>query len=369
MTETDPHLTEQAKSAAKAAGADAVGVTTTEPFPEVGATIRRRVAEGANGPLRFTFDDPDTASDPRATFPWATHLVSVGRAYVPEAGRADPRGGRVARFATADHYAPLLEAADAAADRLREHGHRAEVIADDPRLVDRAVAVRSGIGWWGKNSMVLAPKVGPWMLLASIATDAPLAVDEPMRRDCGTCDACLPACPTGALVAPGVLDARLCLATWLQAPGDLPLELREAMGGRIYGCDDCVDACPPGSRLAAGPGRTSGSMDLLDLLELDDEGLLDRHAHWYVPRREGRYLRRNVVVALANTGGPEAWEPMVDLARHPSALIRRHAAWGVGRLGERLGRDDTAAVLSGLLDDEGVADVIAALETALENAS
>ncbi len=368
MTETDAHLQQRVTAAAIAAGADAIGVASADPFGEVENTIRDRVADGLNGPLRFTYDDPAAASNPSATFPWATRLVALGRSYVPEAGPADPRGGRVARFATSDHYAPLLAIAGTVADELRAAGYRAEPIADDPRLVDRAVAVRAGIGWWGKNTMVLAPKVGPWMLLAAVATDAPLAPDEQMRRDCGTCDACLPACPTGALVAPGVLDARRCLATWLQSPGDLPLDLREAMGGRVYGCDDCLEACPPGSRLAAGDPEVTGSTDLIALLELSDEELLERHAHWYVPRREGRYLRRNLVVALANTGGAEAWAPMLELAGHPSALIRRHAAWGVGRLGERHGRQDTTSVLEALLDSEGVADVREALEDALGSA-
>ena len=127
-------------------------------------------------------------------------------------------------------------------------GHRAAVLCDDSRLVDRAAAVRAGVGWWGKSTMVLAPGHGPWLLLGSVVTDASLPPDTPMARDCGTCAACLPACPTGALVAPGVLDARRCLAALAQSPGAIPREFRRAMGDRLYGCDDCLEACPPGQR-------------------------------------------------------------------------------------------------------------------------
>lgn len=360
-------LTAGVKDAALGAGADAVGITTVEPFVGVADELAARVESGLSGPLRFTYADPETAADPRATFGWAERLVALGRAYVPPAGRPSPGPGRghVARFATADHYEPLLAVADAVAGHLRDAGWRAEAIADDPRLVDRAVAVRAGVGWWGKNSLVIAPGVGPWMLLAAVATDAELALDEPMQRSCGTCAACLPACPTGALVAPGVLDARRCLATWLQSPGDLPLELREAIGGRIYGCDDCLDACPPGIRLAAEPSPDPGH-DLLGLLALGDAELVERFAHFYIPRRQGRYLRRNLVVALANTGTPEHLPVLIELARHRSALVRRHAVWGVARLARRHGLEDRGAdALTGLAADETVGDVSGAIVDAL----
>ena len=353
------------RKAAVDAGADAVGVTTTAPFPEVRADLRARRADGLSGPLRFTYDDPDAASDPAATVPWAARLVAVGRSYVPDAGGQQPGPGEaaVARFATADHYRPLASVLEAVSATLSAAGYRAEAFADDPRLVDRAVAVRAGLGWWGKNTLVIAPRVGPWMLLGAVATDAELPTTAPMRRDCGTCDACLPACPTGALVEPGVLDARRCISTWLQSPGDIPRWIRPSVGGRIYGCDDCLDACPPGARLASGPAEPAH--DIEGLLALDDEALLARFTHFYVPRRQGRYLRRNLVVALANTGEPHHVGAMTALARHPSALIRRHAAWGLGRLAERHGLGEAVgAVLAGLIEDEGVADVLDELEAA-----
>ncbi len=347
------------------AGLAGLGVCTAEPFADVRAQVEERVASGRSAGMWFTFGDPARSTDIRASFPWAERLVVGAWSYLPDAGNpgpARPGFGRVARFATEDHYRGLRAALDRVAARLREGGHRAEVLVDDNRLVDRAAAVRAGVGWWGKNTMVLAPGFGPWLLLGSVATDAGLAVTEPMRRDCGTCSACLPACPTGALVAPGVLDARRCLAYWAQAPGVMPAEYREAMGDRWYGCDDCLDACPPGQRLLAGSGRDgTGRVDLVGVLAADDRSLLRRFEHFYVPRRQARHLRRNALVALGNTGGPGAELVAAGYLGHPDWLLRLHAAWALGRLGGPV----AAAALAARMSREHHDDVRAEIEAAV----
>jgi epoxyqueuosine reductase len=293
--------------------------------------------------------------------------VVVAWSYLPEAGSpGPPEAGtaRIARFATKNHYDGLGRVLARIAATLRNQGHRAEPMADDNRLVDRAAAVRAGVGWWGKNTMVLAPGAGPWLLLGSVVTDAELPVSEPMVRDCGSCDACLPACPTGALVSPGVLDARRCLAYWLQAPGVIPLGLRRAIDDRIYGCDDCLEACPPGGRLLAGSAAARGRTSLLELLGSDDATLLDRYGHWYIPRRQARYLRRNALVALGNTGGPQAAAVAAGYLSHPDWLLRAHAAWAVGELGDELARDVLDAAAAGETHPEVRAEIDLAREAA-----
>jgi epoxyqueuosine reductase len=239
----------------------------------------------------------------------------------------------VARFATSDHYKAVRSVLRPVAAVLRERGFRAECLYDDNRLVDRAAAVRAGVGWWGKNSMVLTPGAGPWILLGSVVTDAALVPGTPMKRGCGTCAACLPACPTGALVAPGILDARLCLAYWLQAPGLIPRALRSVAGDRLYGCDDCIEACPPGLRLLEGADAPAGDVDLFELLGSDDESILAAHSHFYIPDRRARYLRRNALVALGNTGREGALAVLAGYVGHPDWLLRAHAAWALGRRG------------------------------------
>jgi epoxyqueuosine reductase len=312
------------------------GICETAPFEDTRRALEEAVDSGRSGLLKFTFSDPATAADPSRSFPWARSLLVGAHRYAPDSGNPGPPTpgtGRVARFAVEDHYAPLRTALEAIASMMRAEGHRAEVLVDDNRLVDRAAAVRAGVGWWGKSSMVLVPGSGPWVLLGSVITDAALQVDTPMRRDCGTCDACIPACPTGAIVAPGVLDARRCLAHWAQAPGSIPIELREPMGDRIYGCDDCLEACPPGHRAISGGSEGRGRVDLMSLLGSDDRTLLRRYQRFYVPRNDPRYLRRNALIALGNTGGEDSVGVLAGFAGHRDPMLREHAAWALERVG------------------------------------
>jgi epoxyqueuosine reductase len=358
-------LLERIREAAHASGVAGLGVGDAAPFPEARTTIEARVDGGLHAGMRFTFADPATSTDPAASFPWATRLVTAAWPYLPGAGDPGPPRpgtGRIARFATEDHYRGLRSALERVARMLEEAGHRTAVLVDDNRLVDRAAAVRSGVGWWGKNTMVLAPGAGPWLLLGTVVTDAPLPTTPSMQRNCGTCTACLPACPTGALVAPGVLDARLCLAHLLQAPGVFPRHLRRAAGDRVYGCDDCLDACPPGIRSLRGAVERRGRIDLIGLLAADDRTLLDTYAHFYVPRRRARYLRRNALIALGNSGGRDAVPVAAGYLGHPDWLLRAHAAWALGRLGGPMARTALAFALRRERHDGVTEEIRAALD-------
>jgi epoxyqueuosine reductase len=347
------------RKTAEAIGLVGFGVCSVEPFFDVRSEMERRVESGLADSMRFTYRDPVAATEVGRTYPWARRLITVAHAYLPAAGDPGlpvPGTGRVARFATEDHYRPLRAGLGALADRVTAAGYRSATLVDDHRMVDRAAAVRSGIAWWGRSTMVLAPRYGPWLLLGSVVTDAPLEATEPMRRDCGSCTACLPACPTGALDE-GVLDARRCLAYLLQAQGPIPHRFRAAVGDRFYGCDDCLDACPPGQRLAESAPQKEGRVDLVGILEASDQALLERFEHFYIPKRRANYLRRNALVALGNSGGPDAVAIVAGFLSDPDPLLRSHAAWALGRLG---GPDAVAALRGGatLEKDADVADEI-----------
>ncbi len=321
------------------AGLDRVGICAADPFSDTRVQIRSRKSQGMSARLGFTFTNPDVSTDIQRSFPWAERLVVGIRAYLPAAG--DPGGpepgqGRVARFAVSDSYQPLRAGLERLAAELEGLGFRAKVLVDDSKLVDRAAAVRAGVAWWGKSTMVLAPGVGPWFLIGSVVTDARLPTSRPMERNCGTCDACLPACPTGALVAPGVLDARLCLAALAQGPGVIPREMRPLLEDRIYGCDECLNACPPGNRLLDKAVSPRGSVDLVALLRSADQEILDQFAHFYLPSRRPRILRRNALVALGNTGAAEHLGMVAGYLGNPDWLLRLHAVWAVHHLSVRL---------------------------------
>jgi epoxyqueuosine reductase len=310
-----------------------VGVTDLSPFSEVAATMRTRIDDGSSANLTFTYKDPEKATEPSQSFPWGNSIVVAALPYLIE---GDGRGVRsVARFADGDRYESLSLLLEDLADHLERAGWRAETVADSDNLVDRAAAVRAGIAWWGKSTMVLTPGSGPWILIGSVVTDAELPTGDPMRRTCGTCDACIPACPTGAIVAPGVLDARRCLAAIFQSRGDIPTHLRRAVGGRIYGCDDCLTSCPPGSRSLEPLSSERVDLTPIEVLEMSDSDLNVMADHWYVPGRKMRFLRRNALVALGNTGGPEGIGVAESYLDHDDEMLVRHAQWAFDELVRR----------------------------------
>jgi epoxyqueuosine reductase len=341
-------LVDELMSLARRSGLDAVGITGAEPFGSTRQHLEERKAAGLHGGMHFTYGDPARATDPGRAVPGARALVVGARSY----RRAPPAGpssagvfGQVARYSWSDHYAPLRDGLSVVAGRLEAGGWRARVIVDDNAMVDREAAHRAGLGWYGKNTVLLLPGRGSWFVLGSVVTDAPLPPTTATGAgSCGSCARCLAACPTGALVEPGVLDARRCLAWLLQAPGTFPIELRPALGGRIYGCDDCQEVCPPNrTEDRRHPPPPAGDEDepwveLVWLLGCTDAELLAHLGRWYIPRRQPRYLRRNALVALGNVGDGgdrRVARALGDGLAHGDPLVRAHAVWAAARLGRR----------------------------------
>jgi epoxyqueuosine reductase len=367
----DRELAREVERLALAHGLDAVGVASAEPLARARAALETRKAAGLHGGMAFTYRNPRRATTPHDLVEGARAILVGARRYrsVPV---AHPEGtepvARVARYAWQDSYAPLRQALGVVASHLRAAGYQARVLVDDNALVDREVAYRAGLGWFGKNANLLLPGGrGSWYVLGSVVTSAPLPVtDTPVADGCGVCRRCLDACPTGAIVAPGVVDANRCLAWLVQKAGPFPREHREALGDRIYGCDDCQEVCPPNVRLdrsvsrahvAEQPEGAARGTDeaapapwvpLLDLLAADDSELLARHGAWYIPERHPRWLRRNALVALGNVAaGHEAAvvETLCRFLAHADPMLRAHAVWTA----RRLGRDD---LLRTVADDD-----------------
>jgi epoxyqueuosine reductase len=333
-------------------GLSAVGVAGADVFEDTRATLVERKRHGFDGGMQFTYRNPDRSTDPCRILPGARSLVVGAWSYRrreadEEVERTRVPAGTVARYARRDHYASLRLALDAVAGTLSGRGWRTTVVCDDNALVDRAAAHRAGIGWYGKNSLLMIDGLGSWFVLGAVVTDAPLPSARPEERvphgsGCGTCTRCLRACPTGALVAPGVVDARRCLAWLVQAEGSFPEEYREALGDRVYGCDACQEVCPinllADRRDPPPPAEddTGSHVDLLALLASSDAELLRAHGRWYVPRRDPRYLRRNALVALGNVGrgdDPATRQALRHWAAVDDPMLAEHARWAAARLG------------------------------------
>lgn len=355
------------------AGLDAVGVTGVAPFDDVRRSLDARKAAGHHAGMSFTFGNPRRSTEPSRLLRNAASMVVGALGYLdPVPDRPDGATARVARYAWRDHYAELRRCLDAGAAVLRDAGHRANVVTDQNGLVDRAAAYRAGIGWWGRNSNLLVPGAGSWFVLGSIVTDATLATTdpEPVADGCRSCTRCVTACPTDAIVADGVIDARRCLAWLVQDTGVFPRAFRVALGDRLYGCDDCQDVCPPGRPNIAGhetaglepaddepagvpveitgpPEHLDAWVPVLDLLAAADDELMDRYGRWYIPRREPRYLRRNALVVLGNIGDSAESDHVAVIERFVAdtdPLLRAHAVWAAARLG-------LTEVVDGAVDD------------------
>jgi epoxyqueuosine reductase len=339
-------LTDETLGAMRSAGLAAAGVAAVERFDSTRRDLYERRDAGLHGGMAFTYRNPDRSTDPGRILEGARSLVVGAYGYLrrapPPTGAPPAIPASVARYAWSDTYAALRDGLESGAAVLRRSGYRATVVADDNALVDREAARRAGIGWYGRNANLLLPGHGSWFVLGSVVTDAALRTSRPVEPACGSCTRCLSGCPTGAIVAPGVVDARRCLAWLLQATGPFPRQLRPVLGDRLYGCDDCQEVCPPNIGVAqrhplpAADPTARATADAAMFLQDDDDAVVAAAGRWYVPRREARYLRRNALVVLGNTADAGDCR-VVDLLeaslRHPDPLVRAHAVWACARLG------------------------------------
>ena len=327
-------------------GVSHTGVTTADVLHGARAAILQRLADGFDDGMHFTFKNPQRSTDPQRAVSGARSIFVAARPYLlpepPEPSDGQPRG-RIGRYAWVDHYGPLRDALWAVAHQLRADGFKAVAYVDDNSIVDRDVAHRAGLGWYGKNANLLITGAGSYFVLGCVITTAALPTVIHVAADgCGTCRRCIDACPTGAIVADGVIDAGRCLAWVLQKPGMIPEPLRVAIGDRLYGCDDCQTVCPPTVRLGSRvPAPTPHEpvrawLEVLELLDGADDDVLHRWGRWYLADRDPRWARRNALVVLGNVGDPndaQVRRVLADYRSHPDPVLRVHAVWATERLG------------------------------------
>jgi epoxyqueuosine reductase len=319
-------------------GLDAIGAAPAEPYTRTERDIRERRARGLFADMRFTMARPEESCHPETLLPGARTVVSAALCYwLPEPERP-PGHGRLPRYTWFDGYAQLREKLDELGRRL---GGNYRVLVDANQHVDREAAARSGVGFYGKNTLLITRRHGSWVVLGTLVTDLELEPTPPLDLDCGECRLCIDACPTGALDEPGTLDSTRCLSYWTQAPAPPPAEYRADLGPQVYGCDICQDVCPwnPGvEKRRAGeplPVDATPHVSLVDWLRSDPDELRKRFARLYVPRNDGRRLRLNALVAAGNVGGGGERDAVSGYLDDPDETTRELAAWSLARMEER----------------------------------
>ncbi|HWX08686.1 MAG TPA: tRNA epoxyqueuosine(34) reductase QueG [Gaiellaceae bacterium] len=319
-------------------GLDVVGAAPAAPYVETERHIRERRARGLFADMKFTMARPQESCHPETLLPGARTVVSAALCYYAGEPKRPEGHGRLPRYTWHDAYAELREKLDELGQRI---GGSYRVLVDANQHVDREGAARSGVGFYGKNTVLITQRHGSWVVLGTLISDQELEPTPPLDLDCGACRLCIDACPTGALDEPGTLDATKCLSYWTQAPASIPEPYRQELGAQVYGCDICQDVCPwnrgveKRRRGAAPADGAEPHVSLVDWLRADADTLSRRFDRLYVPRNDARWLRRNALVAAGNVGGEDERAAAEPYLASEDPMLREHAAWALAQIEKR----------------------------------
>jgi len=334
-------LKEKIREAGRELGFAAVGVARAEPGPAADR-LRLWLAEGCHGEMDYMARHAELRARPELLQPGTLTVISAALDYLPHDKNADqPEQAAISRYAQGRDYHKVVrnrlqKLADAITALIGPFGYR--VFSDSAPVMEVEFASQAGLGWRGKHTLLLS-KQGSWRFLGDIYTDLPIPPDAPIEEHCGTCTACLSACPTGAIVAPYKVDARRCISyLTIELTGPIPEEFRPLLGNRIYGCDDCQTCCPWNRFAQLGdkefaPRHGLDAASLIELFAWTEQQFNDRLAGNPIRRIGHERWLRNIAVALGN--GPATTEAVAALeiaADHPSTLVREHVAWALKRL-------------------------------------
>ena len=298
--------------------------------------FRAWLHRGFHGGMRYLERRRAERLDPRLVLPGARSVIVAAMAYpAPRYADRGPLRGRIARYALGEDYHKVIEDRIVRLlDFIRKEvpSARGKGCVDAGPVLEKPWGGRAGLGWIGKHTLLVTREGGSWFNLGVLLVDIELEADPPEADGCGYCARCIDACPTGAIVAPRVLDARRCLSyLTIELRGAIPHPLRPFLGNRVFGCDACQEACPRNSLVGRSDGAEEG-FDLPGLAALTEEEFAARFGRSPIVRIGRDRLVRNAVVALGNSGSAGAAAPLGAALKDRSALVRAHAAWALGRL-------------------------------------
>jgi epoxyqueuosine reductase len=353
MTETTDqtltHLPDLIRQWAWELGFSDLGITHPDTGPHA-QRLQQWLDDGFHGEMAYMADHGDKRYTPRSLVEGTRRVISVRLDYLPAPDSparvlTDPEKAYVTRYAVGRDYHKLMRKRLATLAKKIDGavaGYDYRAFVDSAPVLERALAQRAGLGWIGKNNMVIHPKAGSFFFLGEIFTSAPLPVDEPFEKEhCGSCAACLDICPTDAFEGPHRLDARKCISyLTIELSGSIPVELRAKMGNRVFGCDDCQLVCPwnkfskPTAETDFQPRHGLDNSDLATLFLWTEEEFLKRTEGSAIRRTGYEGWLRNLAVGLGNAPSTiPVIEALKQRADHPSELVREHVQWALQRHG------------------------------------
>ena len=341
-----PALAEKIKAWGRELGFAAVRIAPAD-LPGAPESLAAWLAAGCHGEMDYMAAHGSKRAQPQELLPGTRAIIIARMNYWPDAADAlatlaDGTRGYVSRYALGrDYHKVLRHRLQKLAERIAaETGPgQQRVFVDSAPVMEVELATRAGLGWRGKHTLLLDREAGSWFFLGTLYTDLPLPADEPVSPHCGTCSACIDACPTGAIVAPYRIDARRCISyLTIELKGSIPEALRPLIGNRIYGCDDCQLCCPWNHRAPTTaeadlqPRHRLDSTTLTELFQMDDQAVDAIHAGSAIRRLGIERWRRNIAVALGNAPANEVVIAALQARRDDSSpLVREHVAWALAR--------------------------------------
>ena len=343
-------LTARLKAKAIALGFHKVAVAGARPLERDRAALAAWIRGDKHASMAWMARDWEKRADPEAMLPGCRSVIALAINYRPPEAKVEERGGtaKVALYARGRDYHRVLggKLKDLAAWLAAESNAASRTFVDTGPVLERAWAEQAGLGWIGKNANLLTRDLGSWLLLGEVLTCAELTPDAGPHQDfCGSCTACLEACPTGAIEAPGRVDSNACLSYWtIEHRGAIPEDRRAGLDAWIFGCDVCQDVCPWNVSFAKeavddpfARREDLRGLDPVEILELDEAAFRARYSGTALMRARWDGLRRNACIVLGNRGDAASLPALVRAAEDADPMIREHARWAIARIEDRSG--------------------------------
>ncbi|HBY57821.1 MAG TPA: tRNA epoxyqueuosine(34) reductase QueG [Candidatus Atribacteria bacterium] len=378
----------QIKEFGEEIGLDVIRITNTQAFPETEKQIIKSIEKGyipkdnycnpkyiSKTEKQLNLNKISKRCNPKSILKRAKSIISVAQCYLIEEVEDIPDKeqlyGKIAKYDVGNFYYEVKLKLKKIIDFINQETnfkYRSKNKSCYVSLVEKPIAQRAGIGWYGKHGIIITEKFGSWVVLGEIITELELETDKPLQRDCGNCSICIDLCPTKAIVSPYIIDRTRCLQYISERPIKVPLAFREKWGDRLYGCTTCQEVCPRNDKVKLKKyrpkfGYIGSKIPLIPLLTITEEEFQNYFAYNQIAMRTREAIKRNAVLALGDIGDTRAVAPLIKiLYEGDSPLVRGHTAWALGKIGGRKAKFALEKVLNIEKDKEVKEEIINALE-------